>query len=261
MNLLMNLRKSFYCRLKSLVRREEFRKILERNGLSQHEFADVPSDLVEIMETVRNFRRKSDVLLDVGAYKGQFSKVANALFQFKQTVCFEPNAQMHDFIRANNQSKAVHAETIALSDATGGEATLFLHQDPTMNSTVDSDGDVLRKEFPYDNPDAITTTRVKTITLDDYVAAQDWGNAVFLMKLDTQGSELNILRHGVQALKQTEICLVEYMFTTPYKCDFTFYELVDFMRNNNFRCEGALSVSKRASGKISSVDFLFVQEM
>ena len=256
----MNLKDSIIGRAKRLVHREQFKQALKRNQLDPSEFAHIPLDMVEMMETIRNFKFKSNVLLDIGAFKGEFSKVAQSFFHFDQIYCFEPNAEMHHQIRANNQNSNLTIQHVALSDVTGKEVTFFMHDDASMNSTVDAEAEVLRKEFPYSNPDHIKTTRVITQTLDDFIQetrAQSMSD-VYCIKLDTQGNELSILKHGIQTLKRTEICLIEFMFTSPYKTTFGFYELMDFMKANHFTCEGALSLRKRPSGKISSVDFLFV---
>lgn len=256
----MRLRESFYGRLRTLIRTEDRRVTLDHHRLSRDRFAECSLELIETMQTASNYLKHADMLLDIGAFKGHFAMVANAFFNLAETVCFEPNRTLHDVIRANNPSPQVRIEDVALADTNGGEVTFYMHKDPTMNSTVDADSKVLREEFPYSDPDAIKTTRVKTITLDDYVASRNDGGRTFFLKVDTQGNELNVLRHGIRTLQRTELCLVEYIFTSPYKCNYTFCELVDFMRDNHFRCEGALSVSRRPSGKISAVDFLFVKE-
>ena len=256
----MNWKESIFGRAKNFVHREQLKRAILRNQLSASDFSDVPLDMIEMMETIRNVRQRSTVLLDVGAFKGQFSKTADAFFHFDQICSFEPNAAMHDTIRANNQGKKLRIQHIALADVSGQEVTFYLHDDASMNSTVSAEDEVLRKEFPFSNPDNIQATTVMTKKLDDFIREdfQGTGKEVFFLKLDTQGNELSILQHGIETLKRTEICLIEFMFTSPYKTKFSFYELIEFMKQHHFTCEGALSLRKRPSGKISSVDFLFV---
>lgn len=196
--------------------------------------------------------------MDIGANKGQFSKVANAFFDFDQTICFEPNEALNCYIAENNKTNHHIIENIALADHED-EVVFYLHQDETMNSIVKANPTVLKEEFPWDNPNAMRETTVKTITLDAYMERKELMNNTFLLKIDTQGNELNILKQGIQTLKHTEICLLEYMFLSPCQTDYSFYELLDFMDANAFDCKGALSISKRPSKKISAVDFLFVK--
>ena len=54
-------------------------------------------------------------------------------------------------------------------------------------------------------------------------------NPKFILKIDTQGNELNVLRQGQKVLECTEMCLIEFMFFSPYKTNYTFDDLVTFM--------------------------------
>jgi len=254
----MNLKKSIYYRAKSFVERVNLSNTIERNRLSDSDLGELPINFIEIMETIKNYRLKANILLDIGAYKGLFSKVSNAFFNFDKIICFEPNKEMNEIIEHNNEKRKLVIENIALSNQVG-QTIFFLHQDASMNSIVAVENEILKTEFPWDNPDLLKKTIVNTITLDHYIERNAFNNETFIIKIDTQGNELNVLKNGIKTLKQTEICLIEYMFLTPYKSDFSFYNLLEFMNKNEFDCKGALTISKRQSKKISAVDFLFVK--
>lgn len=254
----MNLKKSLYHRAKKFIDKEDLTNALEKNKLPSN-FIDIPLELIDNMETIKNFMQNSNILLDIGCHKGLFSKTANAFFKFDKTICFEPNSSLHAEIKHNNSGNSFIIEDVALSDREG-QVEFYLHQDNSMNSIVEAQSDILESEFPWDNPKLMTKNIVNTTTLDNYVLKNALSDAVFFLKIDTQGNELNILKEGIKTLKQTEICLIEFMFTTPYKSDFCFYNLIKFMEENQFDCKGALSISKRPSKKISAVDFLFVKK-
>ena len=95
--------------------------------------------------------------------------------------------------------------------------TFHLHQDSSMNSIVESNIEVLNAEFPWDNPDLIDKNLVPTNTLDNYMKNLDTENYSLFIKIDTQGNELNVLKHSVQTLKLTKVLLIEFMFLSPYK--------------------------------------------
>ena len=248
-----------YYRAKSFVEKENLSSALERNKLYDSDLRKLPIELIETMETIKNYQCNANILMDIGAHIGLFSKAANAVFSFDKTICFEPNKEMKGIIESNNKKNNIIVENIALSNKEG-QATFYLHQDDSMNSLVESENEILKDEFPWDNPDLLKKTTVNTITLDKYIEKNSLINETFFIKIDTQGNELNVLKNGINALRQTEICLIEYMFTTPYKSDFSFYELLELMSKSNFDCKGALTISKRASKKISAVDFLFVKK-
>ena len=198
-------------------------------------------------------------LLDIGAHKGHFARAANLFFDLRHTICFEPNADLHPTIEAALQRVPSDIEHLALSDK-AGQIQFFLHQDDSMNSTVEADAKTLRDEFPWDNPDHLRSTTVPTMTLDAYTAEKGLGDHSFFIKIDTQGNELDILRHGTQTLAQTQLILAEFMFLNPYQSSHTFMDLISFMDSHNFSCQGALTIAKRPSKKVSAVDFLFVKQ-
>ncbi len=254
----MNIRKSIYQRAKSFILKHDKRSLIERNHLETLYHEEFPIELIEMCETIKNYRNEANVLLDIGAHKGLFTKVASAFFNFKEAVCFEPNSKLNLTIAKVNSKTNCTIENIALSNREG-VVTFYLHEDDAMNSTVESNNKLLKEEFPWDNPDKIQSTMVPTESLDSYVQRKGFINDSFFIKLDTQGNELDVLKGAINTLKSTEICLVEYMFFTPYRSDFTFFDFVNFMESNNFDCKGALSISKRPSKKVSAVDLLFVK--
>jgi hypothetical protein len=79
------------------------------------------------------------------------------------------------------------------------------------------------------------------------------------MKIDTQGTELEVLQGAGQVLQRTMGCLVEHIFASPYRRSYRFEDLVEWFSQREFACVGPLSVSRRRQHQISAVDFLFVK--
>lgn len=254
----MNISQSIYFRAKRFVMTADRRTFLHRNSLNEAGVEGVSLSMMESLETVRNYVDRANVLLDIGCHRGLFSKGANAFFKFDQTICFEPNAVQNERIAHNCQNFAHSVKNVALADR-DGEMKFYLHEDETMNSLMASDKTVLHDEFPYDDPAKMRETIVPVTTLDKAISQLGLKDATFFLKIDTQGNELNVLQHGTEVLARTEICFIEYMFLSPYENNFSFQDLVGFMDVNGFDCQGALSIQKRPSKKVSAVDFLFVR--
>ena len=255
----MDIKKSIYYRLKSILKNLELKDIALRNNIDLINIKDSSFSDIKSMETISNYLTNTNVLIDIGAYKGLFSKTANSFFSFEKTICFEPNKLLIDIIKKNNSNINLIIENIALSDKEG-TATFHLHEDSSMNSIIESNIDVLKSEFPWDNPDLLDKNLVPTKTLDNYMKNLDVKNHSLFIKIDTQGNELNVLKHSIQTLKFTKVLLIEFMFLNPYKNDFSFFDLISFLNKHNFICKGALTIFKRPSKKISGVDFLFVKK-
>jgi FkbM family methyltransferase len=255
----MGIKNSIYYRLKSLLKKEELKNIASKYNIGFVKIKDSSFSDIESMETIINYLKNTNILIDIGAHKGLFTKTANSFFPFDKTICFEPNKVLHNTIKENNSNINLIIENMALSDKEG-KATFHLHQDSSMNSIEESNPAVLKSEFPWDNPDLIKKMMVTTKTLDNYFKNPDFKNNLFFIKIDTQGNELNVLKHGIQVLKKTKVLLIEYMFLSPYKNESSFSDLIYFLNEHNFICKGALTIFKRPSKKISGVDFLFIKK-
>jgi len=252
----MNIKKSLYFRAKHYVLNYQKFQIKKAYGIDNKE--NFPIEIMETLETIISYVKKAKVLLDVGAHKGLFAKTAAHFLKLEKVICFEPNIKLNDTIKQNNKPSCI-IENIALSD-NNEKTTFYLHQDDAMNSIVKSNNKILKDEFPWDNPNEMRETNVTTSTLDNYIQKKGLKNNTFILKLDTQGNELNILKHGLKTLALTEICIIEFMFLTPYRSNYEFVDLVSFMNDNKFECKGALNIARRPSKKVSAVDFIFVKK-
>ncbi len=233
-------------------------QLLKENGIA----GDWPwsTDLLQMLLSVRALvPRKPEVLIDVGAHRGDFAAAADRVLGFERIVCVEPDGDLITALQTNIPAEKSTVHAVALADRPG-DATLFIHGDRSMNSIVAADADVLREKFPRDGRDEIATRTVRATTLDALVSELEGvsGRPLFL-KLDTQGNELDILRGGDETLLQTVACLVEYMFCTPYATNVGFAEFVSFFDVRGFQCQGPLNVFRRPSHEISGVDFLFAR--
>jgi FkbM family methyltransferase len=200
------------------------------------------------------------VLVDIGAHRGCFARASDLVLGFERIVCIEPDSELMDDLNANVPKHKTTVRQLALSEVEG-TADLFIHEDRSMNSLLEADVNVLRTKFPTYRHDSICRREVKTTTLDSLLGQEGLldGRGLFL-KLDTQGNELSILQAGKHTLKSTHACLVEFMFCTPYRQDYQFHHLIDFLHGVGLNCRGALQIIRRPSHEISGVDFLFARD-
>jgi FkbM family methyltransferase len=253
----MNIRQIIYNKAKNIVSNADKEAIAHKHNLT--DLGGLSMELLHTFQSIAAFRKESSILIDIGAHKGFFTKAANQFLPIEKSYCIEPNIALNKEIIKNNPHVNIEVVNLALSEKSGLSA-YYLHEDSAMNSIVETDNELLKEKFPWDNPDKLQKTEVSTMSLDMFVESLNLPKGLPLfIKIDTQGNELNILRHGTAALSLTEICVIEHMFLNPYKSTYTFLELIAFMAENNFDCKGALTISKRPSHEISAVDFLFVK--
>ena len=188
-------------------------------------------DGAQVERPTRNFPaffehlKKMDVVpeicIDVGAATGTES-IYEAFPKAKHVV-FEP---LPDFQEALQRAVAPYdaiAKDCALSDE-AGESTLLRHSDLYGSSIMHHRDD-----------DDERVVAVCTSTLDIELAEFDLANKTTLLKTDCQGSDLLVLKGGLETLKHCDIVLVEasmFRFWGEHQADF--YDILEFMNAADF---------------------------
>ncbi len=254
----MSLKDRLYYKALNYVQKYDLEKLLRKSAANFNS----TYEMAETSKIISFYCPEIDLLIDVGAHKGKFSNAFNALVKTKRIICFEPNDALHEEINANNKGTKLEVFSFGLAEHEG-RSVYFEHEDTSMNSIVESDKQVLAEKFPYDNPELLKKKEIDILTLDIFMkkfeTSHTSGESIFL-KIDTQGSELNILKGAVNTLKDVRGCLVEQMFVNAYKSDYKFNDLLTFMIQNRFELAGVTSITKRKSFELSSADFLFIKK-
>ena len=96
-------------------------------------------------------------------------------------------------------------------------------------------------------------------SLDTVVKNNNWP-APDLIKLDTQGYELEILKGGLHAMQQAEAVLMEVSFIDIYINAPLAKDVIDFMKQHDFLLYDICSLMRRPLDKaLFQADFLFVK--
>lgn len=252
------LRRSLTERARFFAKRERVQNLCIENGVPP---GDWDLDLLQSLLSIRAIAAPlPELLIDIGAHRGMFTKAAAAILGIRRALCVEPDADLIAEIRANNADIQLDVANVALG-STQQPVEFFVHQDRSMSSIVPADVAILKESFATYALEATESRIVPQITLDELLEQHNIRrDQPLFIKLDTQGSELTILRSGPRAVAQTRVALVEFMFCTPYATDYRFEDLVAFMQSAGLNCAGALDIRRRHNHRISGVDFLFVRE-
>ena len=146
----------------------------------------------------------SFVAIDLGAQTGCFSLLAK-YFPHSTWYAFEPIQEAADLLRENLRLNDIHNVSVyqmAAADFSGIAKLKMLAMKDWGLSTIG------KLRF-----DAVFEREIQCITLDSFIEAQHI-QKVHFMKLDTEGSELNILR-GAQKMiiRDHPIIIMEYIAT------------------------------------------------
>ena len=162
---------------------------------------------------------KIDLVIDVGAHKGEFLINIIPHVPFKKAYTFEPQLDVFSILKKklNNDERIKH-NNLALSDIiekkkiTINKMTSKLSLSEFDNSSIflKIKNFLLRQKNEELNSYEVTTT-----TIDNYFEELDLSNS--LLKIDVEGYELNVLKGSKNTIKKIKFVLIENQLFNIYK--------------------------------------------
>lgn len=198
------------------------------------------------------------VIIDVGGFDGGTSLYFAEQFKELEVHCVEPNSRMIARLREVEASHPrIHVKHMALGRERG---TARLHV--TSNNVSSSINELNRAEISK-QPEVFqgwlaeeASEEIEVSTLDEEFKECE---SVLLIKLDTQGTELDVLRGGAETLKRTRFILTEMNNHEMYKGGCQYYEVDAFLRAQGFRLADIVVTYRAASG-LQEFDALYERQ-
>lgn len=200
---------------------EGFPDILTRHMLFEGMYQE------DVLVALKNLVRPGDTVFDVGGHHGLMAVISGrAAGASGRVVTFEPNPAARQFLEqhvALNGLGNVRVESLALSDRRGEIPFYVQTGDVTWNSTI-------IQEFGSGNQ----AIMVQTLTLDEYVDRT--GCVPAIVKVDTEGSEMLVLKGASETLKQHRPSLImEFNPASAQAAHTTVAQYVDFLKSESYR--------------------------
>lgn len=150
-------------------------------------------------------RLQGGVLLDVGANHGFYTDHLRRLAPGASIHAFEPHPLTFARLAARMDQAGVKLVQAALGESVGeGELFDFAARDGSTQASLSREAVAL-----YDA--AITAHRIACTTLDAYLATEGIG-VVDLLKIDTEGHDLHVLRGARRAIAARRIRVIQFEF-------------------------------------------------
>ena len=188
-------------------------------------------------------------IIDVGAASG--TPALYEVFPEARHLLIEP---LEEYIPHLNSlvSKLERSEYItAAATATPANVVINVHPDFVGSS--------LYKEDEDSDVNGVERT-IPGMTLDQ-ICAERKTEGPYLIKIDTQGSELEVLKGTQTVLKDTEFVLMEVSFFEFFKGGPQIYDCMTFMKELGFVSYDIFDLQYRLlDGAMSQVDIAFVHE-
>lgn len=251
----VKMKASLYERARYYVHMQQMRRLTDSLALDLREWMHL--DMLQTMATLKALVPPVETIIDVGAYLGEFARLSSAVLGARKVICYEPNKEILPQLTDNMHGIPHEIRGVALAD-TEKSAALHLHADPSMNSLLQADAEIMREHFTHDDPAAVRSAEVEVRTLDADLSGLQ-ALCPFFIKLDVQGMELPVLRGAQATLKKTCAVLLEYMFTSPYVGQAPFSSLVDYLQDQGFEGAAVTAMNRKPTQVVSGVDFLFLK--
>ncbi|WP_379093589.1 FkbM family methyltransferase [Pedobacter sp. UC225_65] len=186
-------------------------------------------------------------ILDIGAYEGHWALEVAAIFPKAHILMIEGQKAKEDILSKRLNEIPNTELRIALLGAETKNVTFNIYE--TASSV-----------FKEDNE---TNAKIEQIELQllDQIVADTRFEKTDLIKLDTQGYELEILKGGIKTLQSAQLVLIEVSLLGIYKGAPLVDEVIHFMKSHGFILYDICTLMRRPyDNALYQSDFLFIKQ-
>ena len=177
---------------------------------------------------------KNPIIFDIGANRGDITQKYLDLYPNSTIYAFEPFIDNNEIFESRfNKNKNIILNKIALSDKIG-KIDFYVNKNSDTNSLLKPKKIESSSDRQCENKSKI---QIEVNTLDEFCKNNIYN--IDILKLDVQGSELNILKGSYNLLKERKIKLIytETYFKEQYENQPLFYEIYNYLTNFGYYLE------------------------
>ena len=198
-------------------------------------FYDLVDNLIHQERIVKFIDNKNvKIVVDIGAHKGEFLKHIKKIKSIRKVYSLEPQKKVYRELLKEIDNKKFFAYNIAISNRNGKQKMQI--NDFSMTSTLSK---VNENSIYYKIKNLIIGNKkkkfeyIKTEKLDLFTKKRKL-NKIDLLKVDTEGHELNVVKSGLKTLKKTRYLLIEFRQNDLY-LNYSSQALHKIVLKNNFK--------------------------
>ena len=231
----------------------------------------------EVEDEILKYTKKEDkIIFDIGCYRGNFTK--NFIKNEKKIgiesnfFLFDPNPSTKDYLRLILKDKKIKYFNLAIDNSDAQKKfylnNFFEPSGSSLNTTIKDDLKWLStRKFlikilhPFKKIKDFSEMIVKTQTLDNFCIEKKI-SSIDVLKIDTEGNELNVLKGAVKLLGQNKINII-YTEISETKKKFSEKEknVIDFLNSYNFELKKKYQIkSLSVLSDLKASDNLFVNK-
>mgnify|MGYP001766056406 CR=1 FL=1 len=140
------------------------------------------------------------LLLDVGANESDYAAKVREVNPACKVICFEPNLELIPDLQKRGFAEIHH---LAVGDTNGHISIHINTADPSQSSIFRKNRDTFMRAVPC-------------VRLDDFCSSRDMGH-IDLVKIDTEGNEIAVLRGMSRLIANTAVDLIQFEYGGTYR--------------------------------------------
>ncbi len=174
-------------------------------GILNHHDRNVSGELAFLHQCLKDKDRP--IVFDVGANVGGYSSDVLAVNPTATVFAFEPHPLTFERLVSNvNAQRNIHPFNCAVGDRPGRQ---MLYDRSSEGGTMHAS--ILRGVIEDIHKVQSSETEVNIISLDEFIEEKGL-TRVDLLKIDTEGYELNVLKGGIKAIRSGTFKVIQFEF-------------------------------------------------
>lgn len=189
-------------------------------------------------------------ILDIGAHEGKWSLMAKDIFPESKFFMIEANKDKYEILKKTS----IPFEIVLL----GNQDNIYVDYYKT-NYIFDTGNSIYRENTEYFNNTNSYVVKLPMMTLESIINKYNIKNIDFI-KMDVQGSELNILKGCLKLLNTVKYILIETQLVNYNEKSPKFNEVFKFMYKHGYVIYDIFEIHYNKLSKIQEIDFLFIKD-
>lgn len=200
------------------------------------------------MHSLLNFLHQQNInsFLDIGANNGDFSRQILNTFPNIKIFCIEANENCKNDLIGKNLPHMI----CCLSD-TEKDIDFFISK---LGDGKNTGASYYKELTPYYAENNYNTLKVKTKTLDTIFTS---GEIFEFIKLDTQGSEIDIIRGGLRLVKKSKFIMAEVAVLRYNECAPMKEDVFSYLNSIHYDPHMKIEEHRYPDGTIFQEDWIF----
>ena len=212
-----------------------------------------------VSSLVKNSECDIELILDIGANKGQSADRFLNLFPEAELISFEPlpnlRRELEEKYKGNSSVKIIEK---AVSDASG--TSMFqVNTESDLSSLLSPETGACNQKTYHYGGEVIDSVEVVLTTVDLFMDEQGI-EQVSLLKLDVEGNEFQCLKGAKQSLQSHSIDIVhmEVSFVSRYEGEVCFLEVYRFLDELNYSLYDLREHKRADDGQLRMANAIFI---